>query len=227
MVMSSHRLAEPYRGHCAMAIYEFTTDQLRKLDETECGKVGIQEWVKPETLLLAEEFGEWKDARQRVELLALDKDRNLVVIALRRSQDGGHMELQAIRSEAMVSTMTLDQTVAVYARFLGTSAADARRALLKFLEWEESEEDGFAQDVPLVWATAEFPSRELTTAVVWLTKRDCEIRCVRIKPYSDHGRVLIDVQPVIPLPGAREILMQLKNKKQKGPNKRARDGTLK
>ena len=60
-------------------------------------------------LVIAEEYGEWEDARRRIDLLALDKQRRLVVIELKRTETGGHMELQAIRYAAMVSAMTFEQ----------------------------------------------------------------------------------------------------------------------
>ena len=47
--------------------------------------------------VLTEEFGEWEESRRRIDLLAIDKQANLVVIELKRTDDGGHMELQAIR----------------------------------------------------------------------------------------------------------------------------------
>jgi RecB family endonuclease NucS len=49
------------------------------------------EIVAPDTLVVAEEFGEWEDSRRRIDLLGLDKDANLVVIELKRTEDGGHM----------------------------------------------------------------------------------------------------------------------------------------
>ena len=55
-----------------------------------------------ETLVISEEFGEWEESRRRIDLLGLDKDANLVVIELKRTEDG---ELQSIRYAAMVSTM--------------------------------------------------------------------------------------------------------------------------
>lgn len=74
---------------------------------------------------------------------------------------------------------------------------DPRDRLLEFLEWDELDEDDFAQDVRIVLVSADF-SRELTTAVMWLNEKDLDIRCVRIKPYEDKGRTLIDVQQIIP-----------------------------
>jgi hypothetical protein len=124
------------------------------------------------------------------------------------------MELQAIRYAAMVSAMTFEQAVEVYANLLrkeGSNAEDAQASILSFLEWEEPDEDRFAQDVRIILVAADF-SKELTTSVMWLNERDLDIRCIRLKPYGDNGRVLIDVQQVIPLPEAVEYQVQIRQK---------------
>jgi len=50
---------------------------------------------------------------------------------------------------------------------------------------------------------------------MWLNERDIDIRCVRIKPYQENGRVLIDVQQIIPLPEAEEYQIQIREKESK------------
>jgi hypothetical protein len=55
-------------------------------------------------------------------------------------------------------------------------------------------------------------SKELTTSIMWLNERDLDIRYIRLKPYGDNGRVLIDVQQVIPLPEAVEYTVQIRQK---------------
>jgi hypothetical protein len=40
-------------------------------------------------LLIAEEFGDWEDARRRIDLLRIDRTGRLVVIELERTDDGG------------------------------------------------------------------------------------------------------------------------------------------
>lgn len=209
-----------------MAIYEITTDQFRPIAEASFDTLGLQERgdlqrllrtqieiISPDTLIIAEEFCEWEDSRRRIDLLGIDKDANLVVFELKRTEDGGHMELQAIRYAAMVSAMTFKKAVEVYSNFLTTVAStiDPRASLLQFLGWDEPDEDHFAQDVRIVLASAEF-SRELTTAVMWLNDRDLDIRCIRIKPYSDNGRTLVDVQQVIPLPEAADYQIRIREK---------------
>ena len=59
-------------------------------------------------LIVSEEFGGWEDSRRRIDLLGLDRQANLVVIELKRSENGGHMELQALRYAAMISKMTFE-----------------------------------------------------------------------------------------------------------------------
>ena len=212
-----------------MAIYEITADAIRPIDETKFSDAGIRERgdlqrllreqvgiVSPDTLVIAEEFGQWEDSRRRIDLLGLDKDANLVVIELKRTEHGGHMELQAVRYAAMVSAMTFDAAVGVFGQYLGKQQRqeDPRATILEFLEWEEPDEDEFAQDVRIVLASAEF-SRELTTAVMWLNERELDIHCVRLKPYRDGQRLLLDVQQIIPLPEAEEYRVQLKEKQKR------------
>jgi RecB family endonuclease NucS len=80
--------------------------------------------------IIAEEFGQWEDSRRRVDLLALDRRGRLVVIELKRGDDGSHMELQALRYAAMISTMTFDEVVEAYSRLQSQSdnATTSRRA---------------------------------------------------------------------------------------------------
>lgn len=213
-----------------MPIYEFASEEIRPLLKTTFSQMQLQERrdlqrllranisvVAPDTLVIAEEFGDWDESRRRIDLLGIDRNANLVVIELKRTEDGGHMELQAIRYAAMVSTMTFDQAADVFGRYLtqiGTSDTDARAKLLDFLGWDEPDDDAFAQDVRIVLASAEF-ARELTTAVLWLIDRGIDIRCVRLQPYDQDGRVFVDVQQIIPLPEMAEYQVRVAEKKRK------------
>ncbi|MGI6418227.1 MAG: hypothetical protein ACOX1P_21440 [Thermoguttaceae bacterium] len=212
-----------------MAIYELTKDKIREIEETRFADAGINERgdlqrllrekieiISPDTLVIAEEFGEWEDSKRRIDLLGLDKDANLVVIELKRTEDGGHMELQAIRYAAMVSAMTFENAVEIYRKLVAKLGRDVdpEAKILEHLGWAEPNEDEFAQDVRIVLASAEF-SKELTTAVMWLNDRDLDIQCVRLKPYRDGGRILLDVQRIIPLPEVEDYRVQIKEKQRR------------
>src|SRR5439155_24310739 len=94
-------------------------------------------------LVVSEEFREWEDARRRIDLLALDKAGRLVVIEIKRTEDGGHMDLQAIRYAAMVSSMTFSELATAYAAHCSRHRAsdlDPRAELEAFLEVGDSSE---------------------------------------------------------------------------------------
>jgi hypothetical protein len=217
-------------------IYHLNDDHLLPLEETTFADAGIRErehlqqvlrdrieTIAPGTLIIGEEFGDWDASRRRIDLLGLDKSGAIVVIELKRTQDGSHMELQALRYAAMVSALTFDDAVQIYQRYLSARGddADARSALLEFLEWDDEQETEFAQDVRIVLAAAEF-SKEVTTTVLWLNDRGLDIRCVRMRPYRDGPRVLLDIQQVIPLPEAQEYQIGIRNKARKELAERSR-----
>ena len=110
-----------------MAIYQLTSEGLQSIKKVSFSDAGFKERehlqqllkqqvevIAPDTLVISEEFGNWEDSRRRIDLLGIDKQANLVVIELKRTEDGGHMELQAIRYAAMVSAMTFDNAVDVF-----------------------------------------------------------------------------------------------------------------
>ena len=210
-----------------MPIYELTKDELRKIEETSFNKAKVRERaglqrllkkqieiISPDTLIVAEEFGEWDQSKRRIDLLGIDKDANLVVFELKRTEDGGHMDLQALRYAAMVSTMTFDKTIDIYSDYLkrNDSEEDAESSLMEFLEWDERDEENFAQDVRIVLVSVEF-SKEITSTVLWLNDYGLDIRCVRLKPYNDNGRTLVDIEQVIPLPEASAYQVRVREKK--------------
>ncbi|SFQ38632.1 hypothetical protein [Salibacterium halotolerans] len=169
--------------------------------------------IAPECLVIAEEFSEWDESRRRIDLLAIDKNANLVVIELKRDDTGEHMELQAMRYSAMISTLTYERIIEIYEKYLEQQGIQesGEDKLLEFLEWEEPREEEFALDVRIILVSSNF-SKEITTTVMWLNERNLDIRCVRMQPYIFNGSILIDVQQVIPLPEAEEYQVRLREK---------------
>lgn len=209
-----------------MAIYGFDGATFAQVSETTFSKEGILERANIQKALLknigvldgqlmviAEEFGNWDESLRRIDLLCIDLEANLVVVELKRTEDGGHMDLQALRYAAMISVMTFDQLVDAHAVYLKCEAQEARASILAFLKWKEHKEDNFAQNVRIVLAAADF-GKELTTAVLWLNEKELDIRCVRLRPYRlSDGRILVDAQQLIPLPEAAEYQMQIGRKR--------------
>lgn len=214
-----------------MPLYNFLADsgQIETIPEATFKETKLKERADLQRLLrdhigvldddlmvLSEEFGDWEDSSRRIDLLALDKEANLVVIELKRD-DSAHMELQAIRYAAMVSAMTFDAAVTAHEKYLSTlgrheEAATARDGILDFLGWEASAESQFAQQVRIVLAASAF-SKELTTTALWLRDQyGLDIRCVRMVPHLFNGSTLVAVEHIIPLPEASEFQTKLREK---------------
>ncbi len=209
-----------------MTIYQVTKTHLQPIEVTSFATAGLKERahlqqllkhqievIAPDTLIISEEFGNWEDSRRRIDLLGVDKNANLVVIELKRTDDGGHMDLQAIRYAAMISGMTFDGAAEVFDQYLAATGkeGDARDLLLQFFDWDAPNEELFGKDVRVVLASAEF-SREITTSVLWLNEHGLDIRCVRLRPHRDGERLLLDVQQVIPLPEAEQYQVRIRDK---------------
>jgi hypothetical protein len=199
-----------------MPIFEILDDTLSAVPETTFGAEGVLERSHLQRLLrenisvlddslmfIAEEFGDWIDSQRRIDLLCIDKSANLVVVELKRTEDGGHMELQALRYAAMISQMTFEQVVETLARTRSRQNPDiqsARSDIMDFLDNDDFEEDKFGSDTRIILAAADF-GKELTTTVFWIRDRGLDIQCIRLKPYRRlNGPLLIDIQQLIPLP---------------------------
>lgn len=211
-----------------MPLYRIAGDSLERVAETSFAAESLKERtdiqrllradisvVSPDLMVVAEEFGDWADSQRRIDLLCVDKEANLVVIELKRTDDGGHMELQAIRYAAMVSSMTFERLVAAHARYLGgiDAAIRAEAVLLDFLDWETPSDGALSDTVRIMLLSADF-STELTTAVIWLNKRGLDVSCFRLKPHRLGSDVLIDMQQIIPLPEAVDYEVKVRAQRQ-------------
>jgi hypothetical protein len=210
-----------------MAIFKIEDNKFVELDRTsfEAEKIyevrDMQKFlsysiniIDNELLVIDTEFSDWEDSRRSIDILCVDSDANLVVMELKRTKDGGHMELQAIRYAAMIANMKFEKAVKTYSKYLKKigSDKDAEEELLNFFEWDERLEDDFAQEVKIVLVSADF-SKELTTSILWLNeKQGIDIRCVRVKPQKDGSKLYFDIQQIIPLPETKEYQVKLKEK---------------
>lgn len=170
------------------------------------------EVILDDVIIISEEFSEWVDSQRRIDLLAIDKEANLVVIELKRTDTGEHMELQAIRYAAMVSTLTFKRTVEIYQSYLSSKGfvdEIAEHKILDFLGWDEPKQD-FAIKTKIVLVSNNF-SKEFTTSVMWLNNNyGMDIKCLRLLTYKHENETLIDVQQIIPLPEAESYQIKIR-----------------
>lgn len=177
--------------------------------------------IAPDLFVFAEEFSDWQESLRRIDLLALDKEANLVIIELKRVEEGGHMELQALRYAAMLSTVDFDGVVAAYEKMLenpevarkrGYGPDQAREALLEFLG---ATDEVVISDTPRIILMAPSFSKEITTTILWLNEKGLDLRCVQVRPYQLGDVNYLDVEQVIPLPSADDYIVRRREKTEK------------
>ncbi|PKF33405.1 hypothetical protein [Acinetobacter proteolyticus] len=213
-----------------MAIYTFNEKEIKPVETTTFKnesiyeRIHLQQAIKnnisviaPDCLIISEEYSEWDGSKKRIDLLAIDKNANLVVIELKRTETGDHMELQALRYASMVSTMTLDIAVDNFYRYKkanGFPDFDRDKAFLEisnFVDIDDLDENTFSDDVRVILVSPNF-SKELTTSVIWLNERNLDITCIKIQPYTYGEQILLDIQQIIPLPEAKDYQIKVHKK---------------
>ena len=209
-----------------MSLYNISNKNLTALTQTTFAAEGLQERqdlqealkgcidaIAPDCLVISEEFSDWEDSRRRIDLLAIDRNANLVVIELKRDEIGAHMELQALRYAAMISTMTFDKACEYFERYIAKEELEinARETILEFVDLDESSLDDFGNDVRIVLASADF-GKELTTSVLWLRDKGINISCVRLTPYRYKDDVLINAEQIIPVPEVEAYQVKFREK---------------
>ena len=168
--------------------------------------------ISPDLFVITEEFSDWTDSGRRVDLLALDRDVNLVIIELKRVEDGSRMELQSLRYAAMLAPMDFEAVLLAHQKFLKKQNRDAENAkndILKFLKTNEEIEIGSSPRIILVAPTF---SKEITTHVLWLNDRGLNIKCLQARPYRIENKLYIDIEQIIPLLSASEYQTSLGKK---------------
>lgn len=207
-----------------MAIFEINNDKLNEIKTTFQSekfyeKYDLQrllakqiELLSADILIISEEFCDWEDSKRRIDLLGLDRAGKIVVIELKRTVTGGHMELQSLRYAAMVSSMNFNQIIKTYDKHLkkvGNSSLNAEEEINKFVGEEYAEDIG--NEVRIVLISSEF-SKEITSTVLWLNTNGLDIECFKIKPYKLNEKMILEIQQIIPLPESEDYIIKIREK---------------
>lgn len=203
-------------------------NRLKRLEQRRFGDLALrerehlQEWLahQPDVLgedllILQKEFDGFDGTRERLDLLALDKDGQLVVIENKLDDSGRDVTWQALKYTAYVSGMTKAQIVDAYQQYLDRheGVTNAVQAICSFLGVEELDEvvlnPGHRQR--LFFVAASF-RKEVTATVLWLREHQIDARCIKVTPYTFGEEILLDVQPVIPTPEAADFMIGMAKK---------------
>lgn len=182
----------------------------------------LQEWLAnepaalgEELLIIQKEFDGFDDTRERLDLLALDKDGNLVIIENKLDDSGRDVVWQALKYASYCSTLNKEQIVEMYQKYLDRfcNGGDAQAAICDFLEEPDITEvvinSGSQQRIMLV--AAQF-RKEVTSTVLWLLGYKVRLQCFKATPYGLGENLFLKLEQIIPTPEAAEYMIGISQK---------------
>ena len=214
---------------------EPTTFKEQKLKERQ----HLQEWIAKnpevlgeELLVIQKEFDGFSDTHERLDLLALDKEGKLVIIENKLDDSGRDVTWQAIKYASYCSSMSQDEIVSIFAKYLNTTEDVAGEKMLSFFDKEDMDdiELNSENSQRIIFVAANF-RKEVTSSALWLRNFGIDICCIKVSPYMYHGKVMVEFDQIIPIKEAEEYTIKIAEKKkvesQKAENKkRSENGRL-
>ena len=211
-----------------------SANRLHKLERTSFAQAGfterghLQEWLAtmPDALceamnegedgllIIQKEFDGFDGTRERLDLLALDRNGQLVIIENKLDDSGRDVVWQALKYAAYCSSLKKAEIVDIFQRHLDRAGGgDATETIREFLgedAWEEVVLNA-GNDQRIVFIAANF-RREVTATVLWLREHGIDARCIRVVPYRFGEEVFVDLQQVIPTPEAADYMIRMAEK---------------
>ena len=197
---------------------------VREVEFTQLGlkeRSDIQEWVAEhpdilddDLLIVAKEFSGFDRTSERPDLLAVDRQGDLVVIELKRDDSGADAYWQAIKYTSYLRHADAEAIISMLADYENISQEDAENRLLKHLDADDLET--LNREQRIILASHRF-APEATSAVLWLNEKfagDSLIMCIQLTPYSDEAAnaLYLQANTIIPLPGEEEYIIQVGSK---------------
>ncbi len=204
------------------------TNRIMKLKEMRFSELGyterhhLQEWLAnqpdalgEELLVIQKEFDGFDDTRERLDLLAIDKAGSLVIIENKLDDSGRDVVWQALKYASYCSTLSKSQVAEIFQKYLDKTnpGQDARALICGFLEQEDFGDVVLnpGNDQRLILVAANF-RKEVTSTVLWLLKHRVLVKCFRATPFMDAGQIFLNIEQVIPLPEAEELMIGIAEK---------------
>ena len=193
----------------------------------------LQEWIAKnpdvlgeELLIIQKEFQGFNDKKERLDLLALNKEGGLIIIENKLDDTGTDVVWQGLKYTSYCSTLTNEQIVKIYQEYLDTNGGgDAKDNILEFLERETDEDLLLNNNDQRIFFIANNYRKEVTSTVLWLLDHDIQIRCFKATPYSLGEELFLQIEQIIPLPETAEYMIDAKEKEKekKGESKKVEE----
>jgi len=211
-----------------------STNSLHSLQEVSFSSLGfteryhLQEWLAQnpqaltresddELLIIQKEFAGFDDTKERLDLLAIDKKGNLVIIENKLDDSGRDVVWQALKYAGYCANLRKEQIIEIFQRYLDKEQPDETRpaaeVMAEFLEYESLDEVLINQirTQRVMMVAANF-RKEVTNTALWLMQFGIRAQCFKVTPYRFNDDVFVDIRQVIPTPEAESYMIGMAQK---------------
>jgi len=211
-----------------MFLIQKEKNRIEKINQQTFSKLGfkerenLQEWLAnnsialgEELLIIQKEFNGFHDTNERLDLLALDKQGNLVIIENKLDDSGKNVTWQCLKYASYCSSLKKSQIINIYQEYLDKNNKDikAEDSISEFLDDVDIEElslnSGLTQRVMLVSGSFR---KEVTSTVIWLLNYGLRIQCFQVIPYSYGDQLFLNIEQIIPTKEAEEFSISMAEK---------------
>lgn len=181
----------------------------------------LQEWFAKnpsmfgeELLIIQKEFDGFAETRERLDLLAIDKSGNLVIIENKLDDSGRDVTWQSLKYASYCSSLSRDNIKLIYQDYLTKQnlIENAEDNISDFIGIDYDEiilNQGSSQRVILVAANFR---REVTSTVIWLMNYNLNIKCIKVTPYKHGEEIFLDVNQIIPVKDIENYTISMMDK---------------
>lgn len=197
-----------------------TTKEIREISFKEVGlkeRKDLQEWIASnpnmlgeELLIIQKEFDGFNDTNERLDLLALDKEGNIVVIENKLDDSGRNVVWQSLKYAGYCSSLKKEDIRSIFQQYLVKtgSAENAETLITDFLNKPDFSEVQLNQDLTqrIILVAKEF-RKEVTNTVIWVRKFGIRIQCIKVKPFMIGDQLIVDTDQIIPVKDIEDIMI--------------------
>lgn len=210
-----------------------TTKEIKDISFKSCGlkeRDDLQEWICNNPMILGEdlliiqkEFDGFSDTNERLDLLAIDKKGNLVVIENKLDDSGKNVVWQAMKYAGYCSSLKNEDIREIYQQYINKKGLkiNADESIAEFLEKADFSEVQLNQDLTqrIILVSREF-RKEVTNTVIWARKFGMKIQCIKVIPYKIGEQLVVDTDQIIPVKDIADIMIGYDEKSKEDAEKK-------
>ena len=182
----------------------------------------LQEWIAnnpsslgEDLLIIQKEFSGFSETNERLDLLAIDKQGNLVIIENKLDDSGKDVTWQSIKYASYCSSLTKNEILKMYQDFLGKTG-NSEEKVSDFFDGKDIDEILLNQGLNsqrLIMIAANF-RKEVTSSVLWLMNFKMRIQCFKVTPFQLNDQLFLNVEQILPTKDTEDFSIGIASKAQ-------------